>query len=396
MFAHLDADAFFASVLQRKYPHLRGKPLLAGGMGGGIAIAASYEAKAKGVKTGMSIAEAKKLCPDVIVMPADFRETGFASQQIEGILQSACPIIEQMSVDEWFLDLASIVGGTPKDLDAWANGLRVKILTLTGLSMSVGVAPTKILAKMASEYRKPGGVTVLRNLQTFLSDRPAAAIPGIGRKRTTVTDGRGWVTAWDFANADRSLVLRLFGKSGPELQRELLGEAIYTMQDDTAPPKSMSRCRTFRRTTKKHFLWAHLLHHLQYLILRLRREQLTCAGISVWLRDSEYRHVGTSAKPEKPADREEELAPLLERCFAEIYKANVLYNQAAISLWFLTPRGAGQFSLFEEPDAMLRGEKFQAALDRVRQRFGREAITRGAALSAQEGSKPGLGLPTLE
>ena len=273
--------------------------------------------------------------------------------------------------------------------------MRMHILRSTGLSMSLGVAPTKILAKMASEYKKPGGVTILHDLEIFLRDRPAAAIPGIGRKRKDVTDAHGWRTAWDFATADAHLVLKLFGKTGPELQRELLGKAVYAMEDDNAPPKSMSRCRTFRRMKNKQLIWAHLLAHLQYLVLRLRREGLTCSGISVWLRDGEFRHIGTTAKPAKPADREEELAPLVERCFAEIYKPDVPYNQAAVCLWHLTPRGAGQFSLFEEPGETIRGEKFQAALDTVRQRFGREAITRGAALSAQEGSKPGFGLSTL-
>jgi nucleotidyltransferase/DNA polymerase involved in DNA repair len=183
--AHVDADSFFASVLLRLYPHLRGKPLLAVGMGGNCVIAATYEAKAKGVKTGMRLSEARVLVPGAIEMPSDFRETGIASEQIEAILKDVFPIIEQMSIDEWFLDLRSMIGGVPKDPRAWGLETQKNVLQMTDLSVSIGIAPSKLLAKMAGEYRKPAGVTFLKesDIKAFLKDRPAAAIPGIGTLR---------------------------------------------------------------------------------------------------------------------------------------------------------------------------------------------------------------------
>jgi DNA polymerase-4 len=201
MFSHIDADAFFASVLVRKYPHLRGKPLLALGMGGGCVIAASYEAKACGVRTGMRFREAQALCPGALSMPSDFHEAARASQEIEDILRNTCPFIEQMSVDEWYMDLRGLVGGMPSSLGYWGEEMQTQILRKTGLSVSVGIAETKLLAKMAGEFRKPAGVTVIPVStcsgkldvcrQEFLAQRPAAAIPGIGRKRVRHTDQRG-------------------------------------------------------------------------------------------------------------------------------------------------------------------------------------------------------------
>ncbi len=167
MIAHVDADAFFASVLVRKDPRLQGKPLLALGMGGGCVIAASYEAKAKGVRTGMRLTDALRLCPEALKVHSDFRETGLASDQIVSIIEEHCPFIEQFSIDEWFLDLTSLVGGVPGDLTAWATHLRQEILKRTGLSVSAGIGASKLLAKMASEYRKPGGVTVVLNDSSF-------------------------------------------------------------------------------------------------------------------------------------------------------------------------------------------------------------------------------------
>ena len=155
MIAHVDADAFFASVLQRLHPHLKGKALIASGMGGGCAIAASYPAKAKGVKTGMRLKEALALCPEAVVMPSDFRETGLASQQIEAMLKDVCPLVEEMSIDEWFLDLEALVGGDPPDAEAWARAIQDRIIRSTDIGVSIGVAPTKTLAKMAGEEKKP-------------------------------------------------------------------------------------------------------------------------------------------------------------------------------------------------------------------------------------------------
>jgi nucleotidyltransferase/DNA polymerase involved in DNA repair len=214
MIAHIDADSFFASVLQRKHPQLRGKPLLALGMGGSSVIAASYEAKAKGVKTGMPLREALLLCPEAEQMPSDFAETSIASHQIEAVLQNHCPIMEQMSIDEWFLDLRSLVGGIPFDLLLWAKDIQKEVLAMTGMSVSVGIGPSKLLAKMASEYRKPAGCTVIEKhqIETFLADRPAQAIPGIGHRRSIQTKARSWDTAWDIATADDVLLQKLFGR----------------------------------------------------------------------------------------------------------------------------------------------------------------------------------------
>src|SRR3989338_5482226 len=120
MIAHIDVDAFFASVLVRADPSLQGKPLLALGMGGSCVIAASYEAKAKGIRTGMRLLDARKLCPGAIERISDFAEACRASAHIEEMLGRECPNMEKMSVDEWFLDLRTLVGGIPKDTSAWA------------------------------------------------------------------------------------------------------------------------------------------------------------------------------------------------------------------------------------------------------------------------------------
>ncbi len=387
--AHIDADAFFASAIVRKNPSLEGKPLLALGMGGGCVIAASYAAKAFGVKTGMRVMDALKLCPQAIRMPADFHEAARASHEIEAILKTLCPLVQQMSIDEWYLDLRTVTGGLPADLETWAKRQQENIARKVGLTVSVGIGKSKILAKMAGEYRKPAGTTVIGQSigwEAFLRDRPAAAIPGIGRQRVQHTDAHGWKTAWDIAQAPAEELRRLFGKPGVELQEELLGNSLSVVTAEEALPKSISRCRSFRSTKNKDLLWAQLLKHLEYTVLKMRRQNLSCRGISVWLRDGEYQGGGANASLPQPSQTADAILPLMKNCFERSHDLQRTYTQVGLALWHLLPSAALQYSLFCTPERTERDEAMQASLDLLHERFGRNAVTRGSALTVKTGT----------
>ena len=400
MIAHVDADAFFASVLQRLHPHLRGKALIASGMGGGCAIAASYPAKAKGVKTGMRIKDALALCPEAIVMPSDFRETGLASQQIEAILKDVCPMVEEMSIDEWFLDLDALVGGTPDDPETWARAIQDRVIRWTDIGVSIGVAPTKTLAKMAGEERKPRGVTVLKtrdDIDAFLQRRPAAAIPGIGRKREIDVQARGWETAHDIAYADDFLLKALFGRGVVELAAEIRGEPVYAVTTETAPPKSISRARSFAPTDDSGILWAYALQHLSYSVLKMRRHGLAAKGISIWLRNATYDGGDDAAlKLPRAYDTEIDLIPFARRCFQRARRYNKRYTQVALALWHLVPGGTVQYSLFTPPEATDRILHLQTSLDGLRTRYGKDIVVPGGAVPITENKRPGLTVTTID
>lgn len=402
MIAHIDADAFFASVLTRRDPRLKGKPLLALGMGGSCVIAATYEAKAFGVKTGMALRDALKLVPHALQIPSDFRETALASREIEGIIAETCPLFEQMSVDEWYLDLGSAPRLKPDaDFLAWGRNIQAEILRRTSLSVSVGIGPTKLLAKMAGEYRKPAGVTAVKAsgslmIEEFLRDRPAAAVPGIGRRRMIRTDEHGWKTAWDFAAASPAIISKIFGKPGREMQQELLGVSVWPIVTDAPPPKSVSRARSFKRTNDRAFLWAHVLRHLEYVVLKMRRDNFACHHLSLWLRNAEYEGCGSHVSLPHAMNTEEELRPYVARCFRELFKHNVFYTQTGLVLSDFRESSAAQYSLFQNPSLRDRTEKLQEAIDALHERFGRGVLTRGAALPVASGTRPDLEFPTVE
>lgn len=390
MFAHIDADAFFASVLVRKRPHLMGQPLLALGMGGSCVIAASYEAKAFGVKTGMPLTEARKLVPKAIAIPSDFEEACVASRELERLLEDQCPRMERASVDEWYADLHTCTGGIPKNLHQWANEIQIQAKTGVHLTVSVGIAPTKLLAKMASEYRKPAGCTILGtnlSVKDFLCDRPAAAIPGIGRRRHVHADAHGWKTAWHIATASPEALLRLFGAPGSEMQQELLGNPIHFIADSKALPKSLSRCRSFRTTRDCNIVRAQILSHLSRLVLRMRLQNLTCTGVQAWVRSKDMKHYGADWRLPQAVRTEEELLPYVRSCTERCIRQCSSYTQAGLSLHGLTLRGAKQYSLFEAVEQAEASEAMQQTLDDVRQKFGREVVVRGSSLSAASGAK---------
>lgn len=396
--AHVDADSFFASVIVRLNPSLRGKPVLAVGMGGGCVIAATYEAKAKGVKTGMRLLEARLLVPDAIEMAADFRETGIASAQIESILRRHSPIIQKASIDEWYVDLDALVGGAPKDATAWGKDLQREILQTTALSVSIGIAPSKLLAKMAGEYRKPAGVTALVGndaIRLFLQDRVAAAIPGIGRQRGAKTDALGWVTAWDIATAPASDMIRLCGRLGTEMQRELLGERVYRVAEDNRPPQSISRCRTFRTTTDIALLKAHMLKHLEYCTMKMRRWNLGGTELSVWIRTPDFAYRGAHRKLDRVCTTVEQLLGPALAALSGITWHSTRFNQVGLVLYGLKPAGTPQQSLFEDPLEALADERLQEAMDSLHGKYGRDSITRAAALAVNSGTVKGLDLPIV-
>ncbi len=403
LIAHLDADAFFASVLQRKHPALRGKPLLATGMGGGVVIAASYEAKSRGVQTGMTLREARRLCPDALSMPSDFAETLRASRQIEAIILRHCPIIEQYSIDEWFLDLTALVDGVPHDPLQWARLLQATIRRSADMSVSIGIAPSKLLAKMASEEQKPAGVTVIISstprpppppfdftqgkreegvltIEHFLRHRKAADIPGIGPARQVHAQAHRWKTAWDIAQADPHSIRRLFGRPGLDLQRELSGDCVDVVHHETAPPKSISRCRSFAPMQHSALSQAALLQHLLFCVLKMRTHGLQCRGVSVWIRDGRYRHHALRVRLPRPMDTEEMLLPYARTLLERLQKRTVSSTQIGIALTEIRPQAAVQFSLFTPPQKIMEDERLQSSLDELRKRFGREVIMRGGML----------------
>src|SRR3954470_7768645 len=240
---HLDMDAFYASIEQRDNPALRGQPVAVGGRpeGRGVVAAASYEARKFGVRSAMPMARALRLCPKLVIVRPDFRTYRAVSEQIQDIMLSCTPLVEPLSLDEAYLDVTENLWGEPL-ASVVAKELKRKIHEETGLTASAGVAPNKFLAKIASGWRKPDGLTVIapQRIEAFLQELPVEALWGVG----PVTAGKlrelGITRLVQVRTADPEVLRRTLGSMADELRALASGHDDRPVRSHREPKSGSS------------------------------------------------------------------------------------------------------------------------------------------------------------
>jgi DNA polymerase IV (DinB-like DNA polymerase) len=286
---HLDMDSFYASVEMRENPELKGKPLVIGadpknGTGRGVVSTCSYEARAFGIRSAMPISQAFVLCPHAVFLPPHFPRYAKASAEVMGILKSHGFLFQQVSIDEAFLDV-SAVGNYAAATDLAAR-IRYDIRTQLGLTCSIGIAPTKVVAKIASDVNKPAGLTVVEpeNLFSFLAPMPVRKIPGVGKKSEAELFEMGIRTIKDLVEFDIQVLIARFGRSAIALQAITTGidDDIVEERDGV---KSVSRETTFPEDTKDEQVIATTIDALAREACRnLSDESLRCRTVTIKVR----------------------------------------------------------------------------------------------------------------
>lgn len=216
---HVDMDAFYASVELRENPSLQGKPVVvAWDSGRSVICAASYEARKYGLRSAMSVAKARTLCPQAIYIPPNFDLYRTVSRQVRSVFERYTSMIEPLSLDEAYLDVTANLKNLPS-ATAVANAIRADIFSLTGLTASAGVAPNKFLAKIASDWRKPNGIFVISpaRVQDFLAPLPLQKIPGVGKVTLAKFHQLGMFTVSDLLRFNQAELVFHFGKFGHRL-----------------------------------------------------------------------------------------------------------------------------------------------------------------------------------
>jgi DNA polymerase-4 len=275
--AHLDMDAFFASVELLRYPQLKGLPVVIGGrrrreddvlsqsqldqipveafprlsgyVGRGVITTATYAARKFGVGSAMGLMKAARLCPDAILLPVDFEEVRRISRLFKGTIRQVAPVIQDHGIDEVYIDLTDVPGNEVEGGHELAHAIQRRIFEVTGLTCSIGVAPNKLLAKLASEFEKPNGISIvtLDDLPTRIWPLPCRKVNGIGPRTDERLQALGLLTVGDIAARDRGWLIEHFGKSyGAWLHEASWGRderAVVTESE----PVSISRETTFER-----------------------------------------------------------------------------------------------------------------------------------------------------
>lgn len=251
---HVDMDSFYSSVEVRENPQLKGQPVVVGsdpknGTGRGVVSTCSYEAREFGVRSGMPISKAYKLCPDAVFLRVNMELYKEVSKRIMDIMRTFTDKFQQVSVDEAYLDISAHIE-TYKAASELAQNVKNNIFLQEGITCSIGVAPNKLIAKIASDIQKPNGVTVVKpdDVDDFLTPLSVSRIPGIGKKTTDTLLGMDIKTIWDLAACDVQLLIERFGKSGIKMHQMARGIDDGEVQE-RGDVKSISKEDTFDEDT---------------------------------------------------------------------------------------------------------------------------------------------------
>lgn len=298
---HIDMNCFYASVEMAYNPKLRGKPLAIAGNPEerrGIIVTSSYEARAKGVKTTMPLWEARKLCPNLIVMPPNFDRYRMASTEMFKILAEITPYVQPVSIDEGYMDITGCQDiGNPLEI---AANLQNKIKAELDLPCSIGIAPNKFLAKMGSDMKKPMGITVLRkrDLPQKLWPLPVGEMYGIGEKTATKLNGVSIKTIGDLANTDVYQLKQVLGINGERLKNRANGIDARPVDPDAVHEfKSIGSSQTLPTDTTSEVEIRKLMHALADNVeRRLKRKNAAGRGIQLMIRYHDLKTITRSKK----------------------------------------------------------------------------------------------------
>jgi DNA polymerase-4 len=377
---HVDMDAYYAAVEQRDRPELRGQPVIVGGLGGrGVVSAASYEARAFGVHSAMPIATARRLCPQGVFLPVRMAHYAHISRQIHAILASFTPLVEPLSLDEAFLDVRGCEGlFGPADIIA--RRIKERIRAETELVASVGVAPNKFLAKLASDHGKPDGLVVLPpdRVAHFLQGLPVGRLWGVGARGEHRLHALGLRTVGQLAALPESLLVGHFGDLGRHLWRLAHGIDERRVVPDAAA-KSVSTETTFAHDLDdRDALRGCLLQLVDILGMRLRRHGLRARTVELKVRSSDFRTRTRSQSLAEATDVTEVLWQAAQKLFERTVAAELLpLRLLGVGGSRLTSDRAVQGELFDD-GADERQGRLDRALDAIRGQFGTAAIRRGS------------------
>jgi DNA polymerase IV len=380
---HADLDAFYASVEQRDNPRLRGRPVI---VGGGVVLAASYEAKALGIRTAMSGGQARRLCPHAIVVEPRMSAYSEASKAAFEVFEQTTPLVEGLSIDEAFLDVGGLrrVSGTPVEIGVQ---LRRDILERVGLPITVGIARTKFLAKVASGVAKPDGLLLVPpdGELAFLHPLPVERLWGVGRVTATKLYDRGIKTVGEVAQLPEAALVSMLGRAS--------GRHLHALANNYDPrPVEVGRRRRSigsqralgRRRRSPQALDAIVVALVDRVTRRLRAGRRVCHTVILRMRFDDFsRATRSHTLPQPTADTQTILAAmrdLLRTAMPMIHRDGL--TLVGITLSNLDDDTAIQLPL---PFERRSGNALDAVLDNVRDRFGSNAIIRAVLVGRDQG-----------
>jgi len=379
---HADVDAFFAAVEQRDHPELRGKPVVVGGrVERGVVSAASYEARKYGIRSGMPIAQAKHLCPDGVFLCGDYRKYQQESERILGILQEYSPAVEPLSVDEAYLD----VTGSERwkgSVVALAQEIKQRVRQERGLTLSIGIGSSKLIAKMATDFGKPDGLILVPPgcERAFLAPLPVGTLWGVGPHTEARLAAHGIHTVGQLAAYARDTLQRELGEWGVQLHLLANGEdkrlvepvrTVKSVSNEATFPEDVTDVREIRR---------YLLALAEEVGTRLRSKRLQGRTVVLKLRYGDFTTITRQITLPKPTDATLVIYHQANALLAGCVSPGQPYRLVGVGVHELICEETWQLGLWQDREARLG--QLDRVLDAIRAHFGERAILRAPLLSA--------------
>ncbi|MDF7801512.1 DNA polymerase IV [Pontiellaceae bacterium B1224] len=387
---HVDGDAFFTSVEQAMHPHLQGLPVVSGKERGIIACA-SYEAKALGIKRGVGLWEARKKCPELVVLPSDYESYSIYSKRMFEIMRRFTPVVEEYSIDEGFADITGLRRLHHMSYLDIAKKIQETIHKELDLTVSIGLSLSKGLCKIASDYRKPHGITCVRgrHIHLFLQRIPLNEVWGFGPNTVQLLRKHGLQTAYDFVQRPEKWAQKLLGKPGLEIWHELRGVNLLPVTPNPKPANvSIGKGKTFTTpSTDRDFVYAKLVRNVESAFIRLRRHKQRTKEVYIALRLKNYEQFGLGAQLNRATDSTQEVLPLVKKLFGKIFRSGYEYRTTQIWLTRLETSESTQFDLFDDRLRIDKLETLSRTIDEINARFGKHKVCTGTALKIADTPK---------
>ena len=378
---HVDMDAFYASIEQRDNPELRGKPVVVGGSSNrGVVAAASYESRVFGIRSAMPMAEARRRCPDLVRIAPRMAHYQAVSREIFSVFNEFTPLVEGLSLDEAFLDVTSsrrLFGGGRRI----ALAVKDRIRDRTSLMASVGVAPNKLVAKIASDLGKPDGLVVVpaERVQEVLDPLPVAVIPGIGKRTLARLHGVGLHTIADLRGARDPDLEPIFGRFAQQTRKRAAGiddRPVIASRIE----KSISNEETYDTDLcDRKAMERQLLRLSERTAGRLRKAMLCAGTVQVKIRRSDFRTFTRQKRLQPPGNGTDAIFALARESLSGWLNENPDARVRLLGVGCSSLVAAQQPDLFGGSDAF-RATDFDRTVDEIRDRFGNEALARARTL----------------
>ncbi len=395
---HIDGDCFFASCEIALNPKLKGRPVVTG-KERGIASSMSYEAKAAGVTRGMNLRDIKKVCPDAVILPSDYETYSLFSVRMFDIVRRWTPQVEEYSIDECFADLTGLQRPLNLPYETMAQRIKNELDQELGMTFSVGLAPTKVLAKVGSKWKKPSGLTIIpaNAAHIFLEKLPLEKIWGIGPATSAYLYKCGLKNSLDLAKKDEQWIKQNLTKPHYEIWQELRGISIYPVAPGTKNNyKSISKTKTFTPATRdREFVFSQLSKNIENACIKARRHGLASKKFFFFLKTQDFQYRGGEVKLDHATNVPQVMVNSVRKYFEWMFDSGTLYRATGITMADLGQPPA-QLDLFRQSAKAEKFSRIYESVDKLSDKFGKHAVFLGSSFAAVAGAKnpDGRNMPT--